>query len=121
MASLRYIASRNETSKYPMQVGNTTVWIDVTVDEDRYQLYLYTYEKAFRYEYVEILSSSDTRLVREGLLLDQRVPKNILLSANAGGTTMKIKNLPAVPGETGSLYTYKHPLFGDTKILCISP
>ena len=121
MASLRYIASRNETSKYPMQVGNTTVWIDVTVDEDCYQLYLYTYEKAFRYEYVEILSSSDTRLVREGLLLDQRVPKNILLSANAGGTTMKIKNLPAVPGETGSLYTYKHPLFGDTKILCISP
>ncbi|MGI5102857.1 hypothetical protein HGH46_11755, partial [Treponema vincentii] len=120
-AQLLYSDYRNSKRKIPLYLAGETFWVDVTVDQDVYELYLYTHGGTLRYCYVETLSSTNTGVIPIGVSADERVPKNILLGVKDGASTVKVKNLPTIPGETGSLYTYTIPLLGDVKILCVSP
>jgi len=120
-AQLLYMDYRNSKRKIPLYLAGKTYWVDVTVDQDVYELYLYTYEDTLKYCYVETLSSTNTSVIPIGVNADERVPKNILLGVKDGSSTVKVKNLPTIPGETGSLYTYTIPFLGDVKILCVSP
>ena len=120
-AQLLYMDYRNSKRKIPLYLAGKTYWVDVTVDQDVYELYLYTYGDTLKYCYVETLSSTNTSVIPIGVNADERVPKNILLGVKDGSSTVKVKNLPTIPGETGSLYTYTSPFLGDVKILCVSP
>ena len=120
-AQLLYTDYRNDKRRIPQYLIGEIYWIDVTVDQDVYELYLYTHGGTLRYHYVETLSSTNISVIPIGVNADERVPKNILLGVKDGSSTVKVKNLPTIPGETGSLYTSTSPFLGDVKILCVSP